>query len=266
MARYKITTPELVDFSYQPAGLVTRSLACLIDQLLLILLMMGAGFVVGSAAGIIGENVANAILYLLIFLIQFGYFVFFELRSNGQSPGKQVFKLRVVSASGGRLTPDDILIRNVLRAVDFLPFGYFLGLVAAFMDPYHRRFGDLAAGTLVIQDSLQRSITFQDPQRKRANSFETDPAIRSRILQRINREERDLVWDLMLRRDELDPAIREELFQQTALYLRERFSLPSDLDYLSDEQTVLNIALVVQSAGSKFAPIRNLEPIASLSL
>ena len=46
MPRYRITTPELVDFDYQTAGLVTRSFACLIDQILLSVFTLTGVYVV----------------------------------------------------------------------------------------------------------------------------------------------------------------------------------------------------------------------------
>jgi len=52
----------------------------------------------------------------------------------------------------------------------------------------------------------------------------------------------------MMRRDELQPAVREDLFGQAAAHYRERCSLPQDIYNLSDEQTVLNLALVVQAS------------------
>jgi hypothetical protein len=42
------------------------------------------------------------------------------------------------------------MIRNLLRAVDFLPIFYGIGLISTLVDPDFRRLGDLAAGTLVI--------------------------------------------------------------------------------------------------------------------
>ena len=47
-------------------------------------------------------------------------------------------------------------------------------------------------------------------------------------------------------------TVREELFAQAAAHFRTRLALPPDLvDHLSDEQTVINLALLIQDA--KFA-------------
>src|SRR5207253_1276567 len=44
-------------------------------------------------------------------------------------------------------------IRNVVRIVDFLPYGYGVGLVVLFVNGTGKRLGDLAAGTIVVKDS-----------------------------------------------------------------------------------------------------------------
>ena len=42
------------------------------------------------------------------------------------------------------------LTRNLLRAVDMLPFAYCVGAVSSLSHPSFKRLGDLAAGTLVV--------------------------------------------------------------------------------------------------------------------
>jgi hypothetical protein len=119
------------------------------------------------------------------------------------------------------------------------------------IDQWHRRLGDLGADTIIIRDTRRSLPQALAGEKTRVNTFQTNAALRNRILTRITREERDLIMDLALRRDQIEPAIREQLFSQAATHFRARFALPEDLDYLSDEQTVLNLALVIQDA--KFA-------------
>jgi hypothetical protein len=144
----------------------------------------------------------------------------------------------------------EILIRNLMRPLDTLPFAMLLGGAVAFLDPLSRRLGDMVAETLVVRDAKRQLPQALLTQQARANTFQEDQALRARILGRVTREERDLVLDLMLRRDQMELRVREEIFAQAATHLRRRFNLPENLDYLSDEQVVLNVALVVQ--GAKF--------------
>lgn len=76
--------------------------------------------------------------------------VLFELLNQGSSPGKQIMGLRVIQDDGTPIGWSASLIRNLLRVVDLLPFGYFLGAISCLQHPHFKRLGDLAAGTLVV--------------------------------------------------------------------------------------------------------------------
>jgi uncharacterized RDD family membrane protein YckC len=243
MLEHRVTTPEQVQLTYPLAGLCTRALAWSLDQCILLAATIALGL---SAAGL-GLGLAWTIVLLGKFLLDFGYWTWYELR-RGQTPGKRVFGIRVVSASGGRLAARDVLLRSLLRVLDnpaLIPFLGIVGGLCAWIDPRRRRLGDLAADTIVIrltQGSLPAGLIAQQA---RGNTFAEDPALRSRVLTRVTRAERDLVLDLMLRRDELDLDTREQLFHEAAGYFRRRYGLPEDLEHLSDEQSVLNLAGVL---------------------
>jgi hypothetical protein len=76
--------------------------------------------------------------------------VLFEVLNQGRSPGKQWMGLRVVHDDGTPVGWSASLLRNLLRVVDLLPFGYFLGAISCLQHPHFKRLGDIAAGTLVI--------------------------------------------------------------------------------------------------------------------
>lgn len=245
MPQYLITTPEQVHFRYQVAGLVSRAMAWVLDQLLLMVVRVAAFFLL-AWFGLYGI----ALLLVLYLLLGFGYYVVCELYMAGQSPGKKVFHLRVIADNGGRLTFAHVMIRNLIRPLDTLPFAMLLGGTVAWLDGYQRRLGDLAAGTLVVRDARQIVPQALRAQHGRDNSYQSDPAVRGRILARITREQRDLIFDLMHRRDQLEPEVREDLFAQTAAHLRTACQLPADHDHLTDEQAVLNVALVLEAGQS----------------
>jgi hypothetical protein len=56
----------------------------------------------------------------------------------------------VVMDSGLPLTPGASVIRNLLRAADFLPFLYAAGAACMLLRADFKRLGDIAAGTLVV--------------------------------------------------------------------------------------------------------------------
>ena len=83
-------------------------------------------------------------------LLTFAYFVATEL-VWGQTLGKRLLGLRVVRADGSRADAGPIVIRNLVRLVDWLPFLYIVGGVTVFATGERRqRLGDLAAGTRVV--------------------------------------------------------------------------------------------------------------------
>jgi uncharacterized RDD family membrane protein YckC len=149
-----VATPERVSFDYQVAGLGTRGIAQLLDLLivagiLLALVFIGAAIQVASGSDVLAQ------LFDLIggFITVFGYFWVSEAIWSGQTLGKKAFRLRAVGDRGEPLTFAQAGIRNIVRIVDFLPYGYGVGLVVLFANGRGKRLGDLAAGTIVVKDS-----------------------------------------------------------------------------------------------------------------
>jgi uncharacterized RDD family membrane protein YckC len=158
-----IDTPENVAFGYTVAGIGSRFLAALVDTTLIViieLIVVGASAYALNAAQLMSElgAWASAIFSLLAFLLFWGYYIFFEMLWNGQSPGKRWAGLRVIRTDGTPVTLAETVIRNLVRLVDFLPFGYGVGVVTMFVNDQSRRLGDLAAGSLVVHDGGEISV------------------------------------------------------------------------------------------------------------
>jgi uncharacterized RDD family membrane protein YckC len=149
-----VATPERVSFDYQVAGLGTRAIAQLLDLLIVAAILVAVLLFAGGAAAATGSSTV-AILVGLIggFIVVFGYFWVSEALWSGQTLGKKVFRLRAVGDRGEPLTFTQAGIRNVVRIVDFLPYGYGVGMVVLFANGKGKRLGDLAAGTTVVKDS-----------------------------------------------------------------------------------------------------------------
>ncbi len=139
----RLETPEGIEILLRLAGPVPRAAAFSID----LLIRVGAYLVLLPLAALAG--VGLGLLLLALFVLEWLYPVFFELRS-GATPGKRAMGLTVVHADGTPVGPAASLLRNLLRAVDFLPVLYGVGLTAMLVDQDFRRLGDLAAGTLVV--------------------------------------------------------------------------------------------------------------------
>ncbi len=143
--RYQVETPEGIDLPLRPAGLMPRVLAFAID-LGLRGLVLGLLFIALALLGNLGVGLGA----VLLFLVSWWYMVLFEVLNQGRSPGKQLMGLRVVHDDGTPVGWSASLIRNLLRFVDMLPFGYSLGALSCLHHPTFKRLGDIAAGTLVI--------------------------------------------------------------------------------------------------------------------
>ncbi len=165
---YTIDTPENVIFDYHVAGIGSRFIGALVDTLILGIVQIALWLMLLSILGVAGaandgvlwspDELASwgtaliVAIYLLVqFIMMWGYFTFFEIAWNGQTPGKRVAKTRVVQSSGGPVRPLSVIIRNLVRIVDWLPWAYLAGLATMMFNDQSRRLGDYAADTLVIR-------------------------------------------------------------------------------------------------------------------
>lgn len=186
-----IETPEKIIFSYTLAEIGTRIAAYTIDIIIQILilvvmfLLLGLSFLSADAFGDDQLYYYFAIIIILLFIFQWGYFVFFETILNGRTPGKQICHIRVIPRSGERLEFSTIVVRNLLRAADSIPLPFFniLGGLVAIIDRKNRRLGDMAAGTVVVTDSLfsLKEPDFETKIENRAGRFFARPGAGSRL-------------------------------------------------------------------------------------
>jgi uncharacterized RDD family membrane protein YckC len=174
-----IDTPEHVSLRLPVAGVGSRFLAILADTLLQIvayILFLVAFSLLVSGIHTSGANTAPAsprvmgwtiaILVFLHFLAYWGYFTLFEGLWRGQTPGKRLFKLRVIKDTGRQIGFVESMARNLLRIVDALPGMYLIGILAVLLHPQRKRLGDMVAGTLVIHaEELTEPSTLFDANR-----------------------------------------------------------------------------------------------------
>ncbi|MCD1261106.1 RDD family protein [Paenibacillus athensensis] len=160
-----IVTPEQVQLEFTMAGLGSRAAAHLIDGMILagvnVLLVVAWSLVSHLMDGLLWSfDYAFAILIAAAVLLNVGYLIGTEALMGGQTPGKRVLGLRVLQNNGQSATVLSIIIRNLFRLIDLLPYGYFIGSIAMLASSRDKRLGDMVAGTIVV---LER----QDERRKR---------------------------------------------------------------------------------------------------
>jgi uncharacterized RDD family membrane protein YckC len=160
-----IETPEQVELRFPIAGVGSRFLAILVDTLLQIaavLLLLLLLYVFGRAGQAheaaklshAGEKWAIAVVVLFFFMLFWGYFSLFEAFWHGQTPGKRLFKIRVIKDSGRQITLFEALARNLLRIVD-MQLSYLVGVVTMLCNKQQKRLGDMVAGTIVVHERVE---------------------------------------------------------------------------------------------------------------
>ena len=240
-----IRTPEGITFSLLLASPVTRLLAYAIDFGCIAVATMFLGALLGFL-NVISLDFARALSTLVFFLVQIGYGITVEWLWRGQTVGKRLLRLRVVDAQGLRLQLSQIVIRNLLRFVDMLPAFYLVGGLACLLSRRGQRLGDLAANTIVIRTPKVEEPDLDQLLAHKYNSLREYPHLEARLHQRVSPQEARVALQSLLRRDQLDPVARVELFAEIAQHLRAVVTFPPEAtEGITDEQYVRNVVGVL---------------------
>jgi len=212
-----IETPEQVIFSYTIAGVGSRAAAAMLDYLIITLFVLAIVLLFSTASALIGlkgeglgaafGSWAAAILALFAFALQWGYFVAFEAFWDGQTPGKRRLGIRVVQDGGYSVSVGASAVRNVMRLLDMQPgAAYAVGIVSAAMSRNGKRLGDMAAGTMVVQERVMHIAPAP------AGPAPADAV--SPISAALTEQEFELLERYLARRGALDPERRRAFADQ----------------------------------------------------
>jgi uncharacterized RDD family membrane protein YckC len=162
-----IDTPEQVELQFAVAGIGSRFVAVLLDQLIIfaaliveLLIFVWIGESASKSTATASDTMTKWIIGILIFLnfaFVVGYFALFETFWHGQTPGKRIMKLRVIKDTGRQITFFEALTREALRLIDYMPGLYLAGVITMLCNKQNKRLGDLAAGTIVIHESREEA-------------------------------------------------------------------------------------------------------------
>jgi uncharacterized RDD family membrane protein YckC len=148
-ANHDLVTPEAVALELPIAGLGSRVMAATIDAIIQTI-ALGVGIAAAAAVSDLVTNEGMAILLAVgaLLLILAGYYLLFEGLWEGQTPGKRMVGLQVVTDFGQPITWRHVTIRTLFRIIDMLPL---IGGPFILLTRRSQRLGDLAAGTLVVR-------------------------------------------------------------------------------------------------------------------
>jgi uncharacterized RDD family membrane protein YckC len=249
-----IETPEQTALDFAVAGIGSRFLALAFD--VLIQLLVGIFVGIAGAFAIAGLSTvlpkagmwSAAILIIFYFLLYFGYYAFFEIIWNGQTPGKRKAGIRVIKDSGRPLTPAESIGRNLMRIVDWMPFFYAIGITSAFLTKGNKRLGDLVVGSMVVRET---SLMELKPAWQTSPSPGAPlPAFASPLgAQHLSVEEMTLVESFLTRRSALEPALRFRMADEVLRRFRSKLTLPAD-NSVSAEKILEALAFERRSSGS----------------
>ncbi len=242
-----IQTPEQVGFQYVLSGLGTRSIAFLLDILIrgiFVLFVFVAIFLLSKSMPVLdpsdllsdpSEKWLWGLGFLVYGVLDLGYFLIFEALWSGQTPGKRMQKLRVIRTDGQPIGWLESATRNILRAVDLLASVYPLGLIVIFLSPRSQRIGDYAAGTVVIVE--RRVLAPLNRARIRPPLKSLIPDIELHVSTLVP-EQYQILRSFLLRREQMDEANRNQLSQELATRLMNRWELTlegvSNEDFLEE--------------------------------
>ena len=146
MAEKSIVTGQYVRIRQTPASVGERMLAQLIDWVIQFAYLT-MWWILTTKMGV---ELGTLAIILLILLPVFFYCPLCEILSGGQTFGKRLVKLRVIMADGTLPTPAAYLLRWLMMIADGPLLGY-IGVLVMILNRNNQRFGDMAAGTLVVK-------------------------------------------------------------------------------------------------------------------
>lgn len=246
--RLRVRTPEGVSFTFQLATPVARLAAWFVDAMTI----MAAWTAISAAIlllGFLSADLAQGAVRIGFFVLVTGYGMAFEWLWNGQTLGKRLLRLRVMDERGLPLRFSQVVIRNLLRAVDVLPAAYLVGGVAALMGRKSQRLGDFAAATIVVHEAPPVRVDLGGITLAKYNSLRGQQHVAARLRAQISPALAYAALQALWRRDELEDAARLTLFAELARHFRSLTTLPPEADEgISDEQFVRNVVEVVFGA------------------
>lgn len=237
-----IVTPENIAFQYRIAGPFRRLPAFLLDLGIRI-----AGFSILALAllplQILSTGLGVATTIVSVFMIDWFYGVFFESSYNGQTPGKRLMGLRVLTTDGHPINAMQATLRNLFRYADMMPFlswavlfgtpsifalpTCMIGLLSCAFSDKFQRMGDLLSGTMVVVEERSWLVGLSDLEDPRTAQL-ADILPRDFVVPRTMAR---ALAAYVERRKNFTPPRRKQVASHLAKPLLERFGLPADTSY-----------------------------------
>ncbi|HVI47429.1 MAG TPA: RDD family protein [Chitinophaga sp.] len=237
MSNIKIPTSFNIDLEFETADVMRRFFAWLIDFGIRLCYYL---FVLLTLTSFRMSYEGNAVLYILVISIPvMSYFLVTEIAMGGQTPGKKILQMKVVSLTGNQPTISQHLIRWIFRLIEsplmvwamFIPV--IIPAVSMARSPYTQRLGDVVAGTIVI--STRRKGSIEETIFRDMSEIDYQPQFPQ--IMKLSDRDMNKVKDLL---DRALKARDHELAARVASRVKEVLHIESDLPDTSFLETVLN--------------------------
>lgn len=177
MPAIQVATAFNIDLSFEAAPFLKRLMAYAIDFTLMVVYLFSMKYFLYTLADLTMEA-GRGIDILIISLPMLLYSLVTEILMNGQTPGKRIMNLRVISLDGNEPDSGQFLLRWITKVFEWpFLFGYiffslsnmvfylimtgFLGLGVVFLiivTSKNQRLGDIVAGTAVVNTKTKLSV------------------------------------------------------------------------------------------------------------
>ena len=230
MSTIRIQTTQHTELEYTLAGVGDRLIAYLIDLLLYMTYGIGLAVVMMNTSLLNFWNGAWVIVLILPILF---YQLLCEIFMNGQSIGKRIRSISVISLDGNQPSIGQYLIRWLFRIVDDMIGTGVVAIVSISLSEKAQRLGDMLAGTTVVR--TKTSTVFDD-----TLFMEADGAHEPVFPQVIRLKDRDVnMLKEVIRRVRTDPERHQSLLDKAASRTREVLGVDTNLSPLDLLETVI---------------------------
>lgn len=250
----KLLTPESIELDFTLAGIGSRALALLIDYQILALGLALFWWLLSLFLNQLTDYLDSldlnysqvplwvmAIGLLVTFGIYTGYFVWFEVLWQGQSPGKRLTKIRVIRDNGQPVRLAQAALRALLRPIDDI---LFIGAFFIFFGQREKRVGDWVAGTLVVEAArpqLPKKLIISDTAQQFAHQI---PGITD--LEQLLPDDFAVISEYLHRRSVMATKARSDLSLKLAREIREIVKLTEIPPGLTSDQFLEAVYLAYQ--------------------
>jgi uncharacterized RDD family membrane protein YckC len=255
----RVETPERIAFQYQVVGPFRRLMAYGLDigivamafigccVLIMLTFFLIAALIPQLAGDFFGELITSSLgLIAIIAALAFWFYgAVCETLRNGQTFGKQIANIRVLSTDGSAIDGVQAMIRNLFRFLDIMPFMpaaiffvfdyyedayrlplFLAGLTCMVISNKFQRIGDLMAGTMVVlveRDWAPELVSFSDPRVAKLAELIPNDFVVSRSMAKA-------LAGFVEATPRLGPAHSSEIAEKLATPLKQTFGFPNGTD------------------------------------